>query len=389
MNLVRLLGQAMDEAIDQRAAILFPPAADEPVATRAHAALAAAHGAVHVLTVPLLVRDSHVGALTLERPGTDPFDQRTVDLADAVGAILGPALIDKRRNDRWLVLVAWDALTAQATRLLGPGHPGRKLGLAAILVVGLAAHLATGTYRIVAEGQLEGAMRRVMAAPFDGYVAEAPVKAGQQVRAGDTLALLDDRDLTLERLRWVTERQQHATEYDRALSARQRAEAVRFRIQLDQAEAHIRLVDEQLARARITAPFDGLVLAGDLTQQLGAPVRRGDLLFELAPLDRYRVELRVHESQIADVAIGQTGTLLLAALPGEAFRFTITRVTPIAVAQEGRTTFAVDGRLDSGGERLRPGMQGVGKIEVGERRLAWIWLRSLLHWLDLAIWRWL
>ncbi|MCU0887802.1 MAG: HlyD family efflux transporter periplasmic adaptor subunit, partial [Rubritepida sp.] len=388
MSLVRLLGAAMDEAVDQRTAVLFPAPEEEPVATRAHAALAAAHGAGHVLTLPLLVRDAHVGALTLERPAGRPFDQKTVDLADAVGAILGPALLDKKRNDRWLVVTAWDAVLAEAKRLLGPGHPGRKLGLAALIAAGLFAQFATGTYRVVANGQLEGVMRRAIAAPFDGFLAEAGVKAGDTVQAGDTLAWMDRRDLALERLRWATERQQHATEYDRALAARQRAEAQRFRNQLDQAEANLRLVDEQLARARIAAPFAGLVVSGDLTQQLGAPLRRGETLFELAPLDRWRVELRVPESQIADVAVGQRGTLVLAALPGESLPFTIERVTPVAEAHEGRTHFAVDARLDEGGPRLRPGMQGVGKIEIGERRLVWIWTRALQHWARLVLWRW-
>jgi len=390
MSLVRLLEAAMDEAVDQNAPILFPPAPDEPVATRAHAALAAAEAgsAGHILTLPLLVRDRHVGALTLQRPPDRPFDQAAVDLADAVGAILGAALLDKRRHDRWLILVAWDAAAAQVRRLVGPGHPGRKLALAALVAAGLFVQFATGTYRVAAPGQLEGVLRRTVAAPFDGFIAEAPVKAGDTVREGDTLAALDRRDLTLERLRWATERQQHANEYDRALSARQRSEALRARNLLDQAEANLRLVDEQLARARVAAPFDGLVVAGDLTQMLGGPVRRGDTLFELAPLDFYRVELRVHESQIADVAVGQRGTLVLASLPNERFAFRVERVTPVAAAQDGRTSFAVDARLESAVQRLRPGMQGVGKIETGEARLAWIWARPLLHWARLAWWRW-
>src|SRR5262249_43089866 len=120
-----------------------------------------------------------------------------------------------------------------------------------------------------------------------------------------------------------------------------------------------------------------------------APVRRGDLLFELAPLNDYRVELRVHEGQIADVAPGHRGQLLVAALPDTTFSFTVDRITPIAVAFEGRMYFKVDGHLDSNSERLRPGMEGVGKIEAGERRLVWIWTRSLLYWARLAVWKWL
>ena len=40
-------------------------------------------------------------------------------------------------------------------------------------------------------------------------------------------------------------------------------------------------------------------------------------------------------------------------------------------------------------EVLRPGMEGVGKIELGEARLIWIWSRDLIAWLRLQVWKWL
>jgi hypothetical protein len=35
---------------------------------------------------------------------------------------------------------------------------------------------------------------------------------------------------------------------------------------------------------------------------------------------------------------------------------------------------------------LRPGMEGVGKIYVDERRLITVWTRSALEWLRLKVW---
>ena len=81
------------------------------------------------------------------------------------------------------------------------------------------------------------------------------MRAGDAVHAGDALASLDDRDLVLERLRWVTERQQHVFEYDKALAARQPAQINVIRSQIDQAEAQINLIDEQLARVKLTSPI--------------------------------------------------------------------------------------------------------------------------------------
>jgi hypothetical protein len=64
-------------------------------------------------------------------------------------------------------------------------------------------------------------------------------------------------------------------------------------------------------------------------------------------------------------------------------------VTPVSTSEDGRNYFRVEAKMDRGAERLRPGMEGVGKIEVGERRLIWIWTRSLTDWLRLQLWSWL
>ena len=54
-----------------------------------------------------------------------------------------------------------------------------------------------------------------------------------------------------------------------------------------------------------------------------------------------------------------------------------------------RNYFRVEAQLQSEAGRLRPGMEGVGKISVEERKLIWIWTRSLVDWVHLMAWSWL
>lgn len=390
MNLVQLLAKAMDEAIDQHTVVIYPALeGDDVIVTQAHAALASGHGAGHILTVPMFVKDRFVGAVTFERERSEPFDQSNVDIAEAVVSILGPALNDKRANDRWLIVKFVDSVADGTRALLGPGHIGSKLAVVTFILVLAFCYFATGPYRIVADGKVEGEVQRTIVAPFDGYISEAPAQAGDSVRKGELIAALNDRDIVLERLRWLTERQQHLYEYDKALSEDKRADAERFKSQLDEAEAQVQLADEELKRSRLLAPFNGLILSGDLTQSIGAAVHRGDVLFRIAPLENYRVRLNISESQIADIAPGASGELVVAALPDQTFSFTVERITPVATAQDGKNFFVVDGRLTQTSGRLRPGMDGVGKIDGGKRRLVWIWFRSLLHWLRITSWTWL
>jgi multidrug resistance efflux pump len=158
--------------------------------------------------------------------------------------------------------------------------------------------VATGNYRIGANASLEGSVRRVLVAPFDGYVAEALHRAGELVSAGTVLATLDQRDLTLEYYKWASQQAQYAKQYQEAAAQHDRAQSSILLAQVQQAEAQMNLLKEQLGRARIAAPFDGLVVSGDLNQSLGTSVKRGQVLFEVSPLNAYRVVLDVDEAEI-------------------------------------------------------------------------------------------
>jgi multidrug efflux pump subunit AcrA (membrane-fusion protein) len=118
-------------------------------------------------------------------------------------------------------------------------------------------------------------------------------------------------------------------------------------------------------------------------------VKRGDVLFEVAPLESYRIVLEVDEREIAEVAAGQRGELTLSALPGRALPLRVERITPLATAAEGRNFFRVEAELTQPSGMLRPGMEGVGKIDIGRRSLVWIWTHRLFDWLRLAAWSWL
>lgn len=377
----------MDEAIDQKSILRYPPSPEDVVFTTAHAALAAAHRGGNILTVPLLVVDTFAGAICFERPAEQPFDEDTVRLLSVVAAALGPVLTEKRRNDRWLVVKAWDSFTQQLARLLGPGHLGRKaVGLLAVVVVAVLSFW-TDTFHVIADTQLEPAERRAIVSAYDGYVQTAAARAGDLVRAGQELASLEDRELSLERLRWVTERQQHQFEYDRALAAGQPANINIVRSQIDQADAQIRLIDEQIARTRLIAPFDGLVVRGDLSQRIGASVGRGETLFELSPLSGYRVVLNVGERDIGDLALGQPGEVVFSSLPEEPVPIVIDRITPVALDLATGTGFRVEATVSGDLSRLRPGMTGVTRVAIDQRPVIAIWMRPFLDWLGLLWWR--
>lgn len=390
MNLLRAIGSAMDEAIDQRAVILYPSSRDRaPMVTRAHEELSRQHGAGTILTIPFRKENAYLGGLTLERPANKPFDQEEIEFCETAGSIIGPILYLKKREERWLITKAGESVASQVKRVVGPGHLGWKLF--SLVIVGLVVffYFAEGDYRVSAPTTLEGTIQRAICAPYDGFISDARVRAGDVAKAGDILCVMDDRDLKLERLKWINQKEQLLKQHREALAKHERPQILIIQAKIDQAEAQIALIDEQLMRSKVTAPFDGVIMKGDLSQSLGAPVERGQVLFEMAPLDSYRVIVEVDERDIAEIKTGQRGELVLSALPQEVFPLVIEKITPVSIAKEGRNYFRVEARLEDHTERLRPGMEGIGKVKIDRRRLIWIWTHDLIDWVRLKLWAWI
>src|SRR6185436_16531150 len=386
-NLLQFAAEAMEEAVDQKAAVSFPPAQDGArLVARAHELLQREAGAGAVATFPLESGGKVIGALTLERPAGFQLDAPTLELAEAVAAVCGPIVSLKLTGERGLLAHAAELATGFWSKLVGPRHAVYKFAAAATALLVLFFAFVDGTYRVSADAAIEGETQRAITAPIAGFVKEAPRRAGDMVKKGDVIGRFDDRELRLERVRLSSQQGQYTKQYREAMAKHDRPQAAIVTAQLEQVDAQIALVDEQLARIDMVAPFDGVIVSGDLSQRLGAPVERGQVLFEVAPLDDFRIALQVDEHDFAQVLPGQRGEMVVASMPYQSFAFTVTKITAVNNAKDGANRFRVEARLDAKPERLRPGMEGVGKIEVDERRLVWIWTHSLVDRLRLWLW---
>lgn len=388
-NLMRTIGSAMDEAIDQDAVIVFPEVTElSPRVTRAHEELARQQGGCTLCTIPLGNDGRVFGAMTFERPGPQSFSAETIELCRHVAMLVGPVLELQMLRDQSLVAKLRTTLRAQWDKFSGAGHARHKTGAALLIIALLFLSFAMGNYRVAAKATLEGSIQRAMVAPQNGFIASAEARAGDIVRAGAVLATLDDKDMKLEQVKLSSQREQYRREYQGALANHDRSQFSILSAQIAQTDAQLELLNEQLTRTRITAPFGGVVVSGDLSQSLGSPVERGQVLFEIAPLNRYRVVLRVDEREIAAISAGQQGHLALSGLPGEVVPMVVKKVTPVASAEEGVNYFRVEAELKQQSQLLRPGMEGVGKIDTGRRKLVWIWTHKLIDWVRLSAWSW-
>lgn len=391
-NLVNLAALAMNEAFDQRATVVVPePDQGATLITAALRHYGAETASLALCAVPLEAGNRVFAVWLLERDA--PFTRADQDTLETLGLALAPILELKQTTQENLVSHArrsWHTTLRQVTDTSRPGI--KLLAITAAVVLAVLA-LYPAEHRVASRAIVEGAIQRVAVAPFQGYIREAPARAGDLVKQGQVLAVLEDKDLKLERLRWESELEVSVRKEREAMSKADRVALRLASAQANQARAQLDLTLEKLSRVQVVAPFDAVVVQGDLSQQLGSPIEQGKVLFELAPLDAWRVIFKVDERDIAFVQHGQRGELALTSLPGKVFPLTVKRVTPVSVAEDGRNYFRVEAELQPDASnpapKMRPGMEGVGKVDAGQRSLLWIWTHRLTDWLRLKSWEWL
>jgi hypothetical protein len=208
---VDLAAHAMHESLDQRQRLHWP--ADRDDATRvvsAHQRYAEASRAVALLSLPLASATQVVGVLMLERDR--PFEAQEIEFLETLALALAPVIELGREAERGVFGRLARQLQRGAGWLSSSSHPAIKLGLGAAALLLLALALVPVDYRVSAPALVEGAVQRAAVAPFEGYLREAPARAGDTVKAGQLLAVLDDKDLQLERVRWESELERRAAQ---------------------------------------------------------------------------------------------------------------------------------------------------------------------------------
>lgn len=393
-QLVSAMQSAMAECMDAFAVVEFVAAGSEqtlPDTVRGgvyHRQLAELSNAKQLVSIPLIAGDRCESVLLFEREAAD-FSQEDLSWLGIFAALAAP--VARRRYEAQFSSIRrlWLELKKLFRYVFGAGHLTWKAG--AVLGVALAVMLffVPVTHRVNARTVIEGEVQRAVSVPFQGFLAESFVRPGDKVGAGQVLAKMDDQELRLEKHRWESEKKQLQSKYREVLSEHDLAAGESAQAQLGQAQAQLDLAADKLRRTELLAPFDGVVVSGDWDQKVGAPVQQGQQLFEVAPLHSYRIILEVDERDIRHVQEGQQGAIVMSGISDRKMPFQVGKITPLAVTEDGVNFFKVEAVIKNPPERLRPGMEGVGKIHADERSLWWVLTHRLAQWLQLQLWKWL
>jgi len=138
-------------------------------------------------------------------------------------------------------------------------------------------------------------------------------------------------------------------------------EIAQARARLWQAELSVAQLELQLQGAELRAPFDGVISAVYLRPgEWGAP---GLPVVGVIDTTTWYVETRnVSELTIGQVQVGQEAQVQVLALQSEMLHGRVDTISPVAVVQQGDTTYTLMIELESTGLNLRPGMNA--QVEI-------------------------
>lgn len=394
---VKSLELAMAECLDQQQPLIYPlPPDAEPLLAHAvvheHRRLAGDHTGQQALSIPLRNGEQWVGVLTLEKPYTPPtgFTTEQVHRLQLIGDVLGPHLADRRSGDRWLVVHAWHSLRTGLSYLVGPKHVVWKC--AAILLIALIAFAALGrwNYRVTAQFVLEAHSKRIVPAAYEGRLSEVNVEPGMIVKANQILARQDDTEWSLQLAEARSQLKLAYLEKSKATAEGKQAEAQQAEARAQQTKAHIQLLQYQIEQATIRSPIDGFVLSGNWKDKVGGVIEQGKPMFEIAPLEDLLALVRVNEADINDVNPVDlpAGEIATRSEPEQKFTVHVTRIVPLASPVEGENVFELRCRIDQPAPWLRPGMEGLAKIDVGSKPIYWIFTHKIVDTVRLWLWKW-
>jgi HlyD family secretion protein len=243
-----------------------------------------------------------------------------------------------------------------------------------------------------ATGAIEPVLTVDVKSKASGEITEMRVETGDDVRAGQLLVVVDERQPrsnlaqaqanlevaqaqllnaraamtradTLYKTQAITE-----AEYEtaRLTLANANASVVRAGADLD-------IARDAMSDTRLKAPVSGTIIAKnvELGTVISSPTRDvggGTVLFKMANLDTVQIRTLVDETDIGKVAPGQRATITVDAYPNRPFPGEVLKIEPQATVQQNVTMFPVLVRIANPDHRLKPGMNTEVEVHIGEQR---------------------
>ena len=234
-------------------------------------------------------------------------------------------------------------------------------------------------YSVLVSGDVQPTSQLDVKPEVGGRILKLNAIPGAQVKTGDVLVQIDDRDILTERDSAVADIEGTKLSLNKAQKNYERAKDLfvqkllskeafdnlesEFLIAqnaLDRAERKKQIVEDKLSKTKVIAPGDGTVLTVPVVEGQvvipAASVNNGTTLMTIANLSRLLVETHVNQADVGKLALKQDVKLTAESIKDEEMDAEIFFIAPVATLKNNVKGFTVQALIDKPSERLRPGM---------------------------------
>jgi multidrug resistance efflux pump len=386
MTAVRDLEKTMIECSDQGEAIYYPPLPEDLTLTREHEQFARKHSANNLISVPLEIDQEICGVLTLQREDL-PFHESEGDALLLIADLAARRIQDLDRNGRkW-----WNTSETKAkqwlTRFLGPEKTWFKaIGIALALLLAFLLFWPL-PYRIKGDFTLKTRALINIPAPYDGFIQTVGAQPGDEVEKDKVLVSLHTAELRLKESEILANLRSLQGQAEMAQGQGKTGDYHIAIAQQSQSNAKLSMIREDLSRASLKAPFSGIITEGKLSEQIGGPVKQGDILMKMTRMEDLYFQIEVPEKDIQEVDTNAEVLLTFTSRPEDDFYSSIEIIEPAAVPVKDNNVFYVRCPLEGdAAEWWRPGMSGVARIDAGTRSPLYLITHRLIDFIRLRLW---
>lgn len=318
-----------------------------------------------VFSIPLVTPNKQiVGVLVLAGENASIQGSRLPNFARAAAPRLASALdvVTRAQETRLSRFVG----TAKANLRTIKGRFWLIVALTLVALLGLPM-----PYRIRTNCLIEATERRFVVAPFEGVVEEGFFEPGDEVKAGQVLAKMDDQEIRYGLIGVRAERQRAAKKREMELAAGNVSDSLLSDLDRQRLAAKQNLLEYQQQQVELRSPIDGYILSGSLERTHGMSVDLGKVLYEVGPLSPLKIQIAIPAEEVGQAREGNHVRVWIRGFENQSFQARIERIRPQSELRDGRNVFLAEITLNNASGLLRPGMEGSVRIDCANRPLGW------------------
>ena len=389
-KIIQWIEAVFEESFDQNSELLFSleHAEDRSVISAAHKNYLQKTNSTQLLSLPLRRDANDVLAVLSCEKNDGEFSEKEIDALRLVLNQITPWLDTLHFKNQWFGLRFKKNAQTTLNLWFSTENSLRKLGILATSGLLFFVLFGQWNYRIEATAVVETDDLAYLTAPFDGYIDNVTVHAGDKVTHDELLMQMNTQELFLKESEAHSDVQRFLREGEKARGNDQNADMLIAQARTEQAQAKLEEIHFYLQRAMLKAPFDGVIIEGDKEDLLGVPITKGDTIFKLAKLTGMYLKINVDEKDINAIKVNQTGEAVLLSKPDIKFPIHVDKIIPLAeVDSAGLNVFNMKVLFENEPQEwIRPGMSGVVKIDAGKRNILWLLTHKTVDFLRLYFW---